>query len=169
MVRIPLTNDISAHNRLNTPIVHPHESTLPLPNTVTAIELSDYIPVLPNRGVLANQVIPGHNTLDFSEYAVQGYGEQTTDLLHPLEYQMTEPCILEFLTLLRASGYEISCARDIGLKPDGTPVFVDPDVVQQGRLSPDKAFAQLMDNLDEIGARNLFKWRPPTNSIKPYI
>jgi len=93
---------------------------LPIKSTVMA-EILLFVPVLPN-GLASIEMKSGHSTFKPDKLLVPGISQDEEALLEGRK--------LTYAALLRASGFTINRVSDLGIRPDGKLVFVDPDVLQ---------------------------------------
>ena len=157
VIRVPKTQDAMRHLRTDTPIVVQPLDTLKMsPDSAVNIEILPFMPVLPNRGILMRDDIPGHSTARFGEFVVVGTDGYRQEVAMPY----FDNCMASLTAVLHTVGYEIEAPRDIALFPDGTPVFVDPETISitDSHFPPERPYNLLLSYMNEYVGRNLFNW-----------
>ena len=115
------------------------------------LELLPVLPVLPN-GIGSIDVSDGH--AQYCEEKISGVPNFSED-----EERMFESRKLTFVSLVKAAGFQISRVADIGILPDGTPVFVDPDVIRPGLVEPAEALQKLQYSMASLGLSYPYAWQ----------
>ncbi len=166
VVRVPTVGGADIHTRIKAPIVLPAEARLELWDGAST-EILPYVPVLPNRQLLGWEPLPGHNTMRFGAYTVvTAHGEVYAPLPDFMDERF-ESCLLDLLTVMRTAGFNLTSARDMGLKHEGTPVFVDPDTVKPGKVAPDMAAKTFAAFINELDLQDEYHWFDPPASSPP--
>ncbi len=118
------------------------------------LEILPAVPVLPND-IAGIEPISGHSTYRPTPLL--------PSVISPNDWSRLEGQKLALGTVFGSQGFTINRIADMGVLPDGTIVFVDPDVLQEGNRRIDIASARvhnLIGQLDPgIDMLECYKWR----------
>lgn len=158
------------HTRLNVPQVLQHEAMI---DTLRAqgyghlsesvAEILPAVPVLPND-IAGIQIVPGHNTYNPNPLERSIVSEN--------QWRRLEDQKLTLCAFFNSQGFRATRVADIGVLPDGTPIFVDPDTLKEGSRRPEVAGARVHNLLRHLGSGlehlECYKWLDdPVNRRDP--
>lgn len=152
--------DPTSHTRLRVPQVLQAETSIDSLIAASSCDQSNSIneilpavPVLPND-IAGIQSVPGHSVYDPTPLHEH--------ILSKDRWARLEGQKLTFCAFLRSQGFGLERVADIGVFPDGTPIFVDPDTLTQGSRRPEVAGARVHNLIGQFGsaldALPCFQW-----------
>lgn len=149
----------SHHERLECPLVLQPDEKIILNDSSAdkslVLEILPCVPVLPN-GVACVEIVSGH-----SAYPKYTHPELLSHQISPDEVSGMERDKLTFAAFLGShagAGFEINRVSDIGILPDGTPVFVDPDVLGKGNRDVNISTVRAQNLLYSLGLGGYYNW-----------